>query len=137
MSDRWIVSSVCLLALTLHFFFRFQSDAWRQGIDPVALGLVAVGLSPWIARVIESLKFGGVELRFVKQQIEQQKQEIDDLKFLFTNFVTGYELHHLQSLPDHIEFTVDVDYYPDNLKGRAVATAPARADHHSAREEPC
>jgi hypothetical protein len=118
--ERWIVSGVSLLALTLHFAFRFQSDAWRQGVDPVALGLVAVGLSPWIARVIESLKFGGVELKYVKQQMEEQKQEIDDLKFLFVNFVTGYELHHLQSLADHAEFTVDIDYYPDNLKAELL-----------------
>ena len=92
-----------------HLGLRFAYGSLKDGLDVIGLGLIALGLSPWIARVVESFKFGSLELRFVRQQLEQQEQEIDALQFLFTNFLTFWELHHLTALVNHTEFTVRKD----------------------------
>ena len=93
------------------------------------LGSYALGLSPWIARVIQSFKFGGVEVS-LREQIEEQKHDIEALKFLFTNFLGPYEIYsHLESLANHVPFEVDVDlHYPENLRGELTRFAQDRVD---------
>ena len=52
---------------------------------PDSPGLVLIGLtlSPWIARMVTSVKFGELELSFVEQQMDiQSKQLIEQSKQL-------------------------------------------------------
>lgn len=111
----WVVTVICGVLLVGHLGMRAYHDQLRDGLDAVALGLTAVGLSPWIARVLESFKFGGVEFKFVQQQIEDQRQDIEALQFLLLGFVSEYELRHLQKLHSGREFVRDGKDYPEEF----------------------
>lgn len=104
-STIWFIAIVAGSLLLFHLFLKFRSDNIKDGLDAVALGLIAVGLTPWLARVLESFKFGGVELHFVKQQIDEQKKDIDAIKFLLFNHLTRGELSHLNQLSTKTGFT--------------------------------
>jgi hypothetical protein len=56
----WIISAVSWLMLAVHIFLQFHYGELKGGLDAVSVGLIAFGLSPWIARILESFKFGGV-----------------------------------------------------------------------------
>ena len=94
----WVIASLCLGLLLLHLVLKFAYGNIGEGLDAVAVGLTAVGLSPWVARVLESFKFGGVEFKFVQKQLDEQSQDIEALKFLIGNYVTDTELDHLDRL---------------------------------------
>jgi hypothetical protein len=71
-------------------------------LDAIALGLVVLAVLPWLSSIIESAKLpGGWEVKFREIEREQSKQRDDldlVLKFLLENFVSGYELVHLEKL---------------------------------------
>jgi hypothetical protein len=113
-SPVWIISGVCGILLAAHLLLKWKYEALKDGLDAITLGLTAVGLSPWIARVIESFKFGGLELKFVKQ-LEEQRQEINVLKLLFIHLLTYWERHHLRALVNNQEFIVRKGHYPQDL----------------------
>jgi hypothetical protein len=110
------IAGTCGILLILHLSAKIYFGTIKDGVDAVTLGLTAVGLSPWIASVLESFKFGGVEFKFVQQQLAKQQGDIDALRFLIANFLTFWELHHLTELAAGREFTADMEYWPDNLK---------------------
>ena len=58
-SAVWLISGVCLVLLVIHLTAKVIYGGIKDGLDAVALGLTAVGLSPWIAHILESFKFGG------------------------------------------------------------------------------
>lgn len=95
---------------------RYNGNNLHDGLDIISLGLFAIILSPWITRIVGSLKVGGVELNFVKHRIDEQQTEIDAIKFLFAHFLSHWELHHLRALVNGDEFIVDVGHFPDDLK---------------------
>jgi hypothetical protein len=112
----WLISGVCLILLLIHLAAKVKYGGIKDGLDAITLGLTAVGLSPWIAHVLESFKFGGVEFKFVKQQLAQQEGDIAALRFLVGNFLTFWELHHLEALAAGKEFVADMEHYPESLK---------------------
>ena len=114
-SAVWLISGVCLVLLMIHLAAKVIYGGIKDGLDAVALGLTAVGLSPWIAHILESFKFGGVEFKFVKQQLAEQQAEIAALRFLVANFLSYWELHHLDALAAGKEFTADMEHYPQQL----------------------
>ncbi len=71
-------------------------------LDAVALGLVVLAVLPWLSSIIESAKLpGGWEVKFREVEREQAKQREDldlVLRFLLENFVSAYELVHLEKL---------------------------------------
>jgi hypothetical protein len=76
----------------------------RLKLDPISLGLLALAVLPWLASVVEIAKVAGWELKFreVEREQDRQREELDRvLTFLFENFVTGWELQHLQTLAEH------------------------------------
>jgi hypothetical protein len=90
-------------------WFSKSNGDLKDGLDAVALGLIAIGLSPWIARVFKSLESGGLKMEFTQAQtqLDQQKRAIEAMSFMLTRFLPFWELHHLQALVDGTEFTVD------------------------------
>ena len=112
----WIISAVSGLMLAIHIFLKFHYGELKGGLDAVAVGLIAFGLSPWIARILESFKFGGVEFKFVKQQVEIQREEINALKFLITRFISRFELQHLEKFSSKTDFTIDREFYAEDFK---------------------
>jgi hypothetical protein len=70
-------------------------------VDSVTVGLFIVALLPWVSVILESAELpGGWKLKFreLKKQQQEQKHEIDSLKFLVGHFVTEEELKHLSKL---------------------------------------
>jgi hypothetical protein len=100
-----LVISAAAVALLLAQLF---AERFRFKIEPVTLGLAALAVLPWLSSIIDSAKLpGGWEVKFRDVQVEQAKQrkDLDDiLKFLWENFVTEYELVHLEKVRAGLPF---------------------------------
>jgi hypothetical protein len=133
----WLIAGVAGLLLLFHLFIKIKNENVKDGLDAVAVGLTAVGLSPWIAHILDTFKFRGMELKFVRQQIERQKHDIEALKFLLVNYVTKNELDHLNRLAAMDHFIAKAIWYPDilhselrHLRGLGlIANHPRRSIH--------
>jgi hypothetical protein len=89
---------ISLGAIALLFAQAF-SKRWK--LEPVALGLVALAALPWLSSIIESAKVGNVEISFrsLERKQTEQRAELDNiLRFLLENFVSKYEIIHLEKL---------------------------------------
>jgi hypothetical protein len=77
-------------------------------LGAIALGLVVLAVLPWLSSIIESAKLpGGWEVKFREVEREQAKQREDldlVLRFLLENFVSSYELVHLEKLANGTPF---------------------------------
>jgi hypothetical protein len=80
----------------------FAQAFWqRWKLEPVALGLVVLAALPWLSSIIQSAKIGDIEVSFRSLERKQtaQRAELDQIiKFLLENFVSKYELNHLEKL---------------------------------------
>jgi hypothetical protein len=86
----------------------------KHGLDAVALGPTAVGLPPYRPHSgVVQIRWG--EFKFVKQQLAEQQAEIAALRFLVANFLSFWELHHLDALAADKEFTADMEHCPQQL----------------------
>ncbi len=110
----WVVSFVCGILLVVHLSVKTLFGTIKDRLDIIALGLIVVGLSPWLATIIKSLKVGGVEVNFqeVEKKIDQQGDEIKRLKFLITHLIPEWEYQHLASLASSEPFIVNLDQTP-------------------------
>ena len=75
--------------------------------DTVTIVLLAVVFLPWIAVLVESAELpGGWKVKFqrLKNEQEEQKNDIESLKFLISHFVTDDEYKHLRKLADNKDF---------------------------------
>ena len=108
-----LIVAVCGSLLAVHLILRFLGNKWVDGLDVIALGLTLVGLSPWIATVLDSTKFGGVEVRFreIRSQVESQRSDIDILKFLIGHFLSRDELGLLTKLASQDSYEIDVGVF--------------------------
>ena len=114
-----VISSVCAVLLVAHVAIRSFFGTIKDGIDPVAFGLALVGLSPWIASILKTLKVGGVELSFqqIEATVKEQGHEIEQLKFLIANFLPHWEFEHLKKLAGNEPFMVDLDHSSAAFEG--------------------
>lgn len=114
-----IVTIVCGVLLGIHLWLRFSNRNTKDGLDAIALGLVVVGLSPWIALIVKTLKFGGIELSFqdVQTQVKRQGAEIEQLKFLISHFLPVWEIEHMRNLLGNKPFYMDLDRLPAGFEG--------------------
>jgi hypothetical protein len=112
----YTLSLVCVLIFIVHISLKLKYGEMKDGLDAVSLGLISVGLSPWIARVLESFKLGGVEFKFVKQALEKQSDEINSIKFIISSLVAKYELEHLKKLASGNEFIIHKDRFPEHFQ---------------------
>ena len=105
------ISAVCAVLLATHIILRFYYGPIKDGLDAVALGLAVVGLSPWIASIIKTLKLGGFEVSFqeVRARVDKQGADIRQLQFLISNFLPRWELEHLRNLANEKPFIVDLN----------------------------
>ena len=92
----WLISSVCLVLLAAHLALRVIYGDLKDGLDAVAIGIAAVGLSPWLGKAIDSIKIAGAEVKFARQ-FQRQDREIRQLQFLIANFLTRWEAQHLRA----------------------------------------
>jgi hypothetical protein len=80
----------------------FAQAFWqRWKLEPVALGLVALAALPWLSSIIQSAKVGNVEISFrsLERKQTEQRAELDKIiQFLLENFVSKYEIIHLEKL---------------------------------------
>lgn len=111
----WTIAAVSGLLLVGHLYLKARYGDLRDGLDAVSLGLAIVGLSPWIARVLESAKFGGIEFKF-RQELDKQRSDIDTLRFLVASLVSKYEMEHLKKLESKAEFTIDKENFPEDFQ---------------------
>jgi hypothetical protein len=112
------IAVVCGLLLATHLYLRRSGSKWEEGLDAVALSLALVGLSPWIARVLDTTKFGGVEFKFrqIRDEVHDQRGEIDTLKFLIGHFLGRNELQLLMKLASPEPYEVDVTVFPNEFQ---------------------
>ena len=76
----------CLGVLVAHF-------AWKE-LDAVALGILALGLLPWLSAFLDVAELpGGIKFQFAKVKREQERQakELEWLKMLVGLVVSEYE----------------------------------------------
>ena len=81
-------------------------------INATALGLIALAVLPWLSSILDTAELpGGWKVKFREVENEQQRQarEIQWLKFLMQNFLTGYELEHLQKFAADAPFWFEFD----------------------------
>jgi hypothetical protein len=111
-----VIGVVCAILIVVHLSVRTLYGTIKDGLDVIALVLIVVGLSPWLATIIESFKLGreGAELKFreVEEKIEQQGNDIRQLKFLISHFLPEWEYNHLVNLASSKPFIVNLDETP-------------------------
>jgi hypothetical protein len=77
---RWIISGVCILLFIIHIGLQLRAGDLTK-LDPIAIGIAVIGLSPWIARILSSAKFAGIELRFLEKKVNEQGNDLETLNF--------------------------------------------------------
>ncbi|HTH16364.1 MAG TPA: hypothetical protein VL974_06910 [Magnetospirillum sp.] len=114
----WLVFWSCAGLLVLHVGMKFYGKNWESGIDSTALGLAFVGLSPWIARIFDSTKLPGVELKFrqINNEVQRQGADIEPLKFIVGHFLGTHELNLLNKLASGERFEIDITRYASEFK---------------------
>jgi hypothetical protein len=114
----WFLGGVCGALLLLHLALRWHSSKLQEGLDPVALGLALVGLSPWVARVLDSTKLPGFEVKFreIREEVQEQRADIATLKFLIGHFLGRNELELLTKLASDEDYAVDVTVFPGEFQ---------------------
>jgi hypothetical protein len=81
-------------------------------INATALGLIALAVLPWLSSILDTAELpGGWKMKFREVEHEQQRldREIQWLKFLTRNFLTGYEVEHLQKFAADGSFWFEFD----------------------------
>ena len=96
---RWIISGVCILLFIIHIGLQLRAGELTK-LDPTAIVIALIGLSPWIARILSSARFAGVELRFLEQKVNEQGNDLDTIKFLVGHFLSASELEWLKKFLD-------------------------------------
>ena len=104
-----IITIVCATLLVAHVSLRLYYGTLKEGLDAVALGLTVMGLSPWIAAIIKSLRFGGVEVTFqeVQRQVKEQGLELRHTRFLLAQLIPEWEVRHLMKFDAREPFVMD------------------------------
>jgi hypothetical protein len=100
-----LISAVALVLLTFHLLERVKVDA-------SALGLIALAVLPWLAVILETAELpGGWKVKFREVETEQRRldREVQWLKFLMRNFLTQYELQHLNAFAAEGPFWFEYD----------------------------
>jgi hypothetical protein len=87
---RWIISGVCILLFIIHIGLQLRAGDLTK-LDPIAIGIAVIGLSPWIARILSSAKFAGIELRFLEKKVNEQGNDLETIKFLVAHFLSASE----------------------------------------------
>jgi hypothetical protein len=97
-----IISVVCLVLLLVHSVIR--------SVDLVALGIVAIGILPWLSELIGSAESGGYKFQFrqIKQEQERLAEELARLLALVPLVVPDCERTYLRKLAAQEPFLADV-----------------------------
>lgn len=112
---RWIISGVCILLFIIHIGLQLRAGELTK-LDPTAIVIALIGLSPWIARILSSAQFAGVELRFLEQKVNEQGNDLDTIKFLVGHFLSASELEWLKKFLTLEEFKIHTDRYAEEFK---------------------
>jgi hypothetical protein len=112
---RWIISGVCILLFIIHIGLQLWAHELTR-LDPTAIGIALIGLSPWIASILSTAKFAGVELRFLERKVDEQRSDIDTLKFLVAHFLSASELDWLKKFNNKQTFVIHTNRFADEFK---------------------
>jgi len=99
-----IISIICFSLLLFHIM-------WKS-FDPVALGILALGLLPWLPAFLDVAELpGGIKFQFakVKREQERQAQELAWIKLLIDLVFSDYERTHLRNLAAEGPFLADIN----------------------------
>jgi hypothetical protein len=107
---RWIISGVCILLFVIHIALQLWAHELTK-LDPTAVGTAVIGLLPWIARILSSAKFAGVELRFLEKRVNEQGNDLETLKFLVAHFLSTKELEWMKKFLTSEEFKIRTDHF--------------------------
>lgn len=100
-----LIISLCALGV---LFVRIIVP--NLNIDSIALGLLVVAALPWFADLLESAELpGGWKIAFkdLKQQQQEQGEQIRQLRFLIDNFLSEYQSECLRAMRDKRKFLFD------------------------------
>lgn len=112
-----VISGCSLALLTAHVTLRAGGVGLAEGLDPITLGLAALALSPFVARVFRSVKVGGLELTFIEQSVKAQGEEIDRIKFVLEHLVSEPELAVLAKMSENAPYLVSTAVAANAFKG--------------------
>jgi hypothetical protein len=112
---RWIISGVCILLFIIHIGLQLRAGDLTK-LDPIAIGIAVIGLSPWIARILSSAKFAGIELRFLEKKVNEQGNDLETIKFLVAHFLSASELKWLNRFLTSENFIIRTDHFADEFK---------------------
>jgi hypothetical protein len=112
---RWIISAVCVALFILHIGLQLYWHELKK-LDATALGIALIGLSPWIARILASARFGGWEINFLKERIDEQGSDLATLKFLVAHFLSASELKWMKLFANKGKFVIHTTRYADEFK---------------------
>lgn len=65
----WLVPGLVVALATIHVIWP------SLAIDSTTLGLLAIAALPWLATLLKSFKFAGLEVEFLERRLEQQEAE--------------------------------------------------------------
>lgn len=111
----WIVTGVCGFLFVIHIALRLIGGSLDKGLDAIAVVLITGALSPFLARIFESLKVAGFEMKFVAAEVKKQSAEISSIQFIISNFLSEYEVAHLTNFADKLPFIVDLQVTSPNF----------------------
>lgn len=78
--------------------------------DAITLALIVAAIIPWMSSFVSTAELPGgwkVEFRKLETEQQQQRHEIETLRFLITHFITDFELQHLTQLATGDAFRYD------------------------------
>jgi hypothetical protein len=98
---------------------RLEYGTMKDGLDAIALGLFVIGLSPFIATGIKSLKFGGVEINFqeIKERVDREETELAKQSRKIDEI---YALSMGPKVFNHLDKLIPPKEYPSFFVGAAM-----------------
>ena len=101
--DRLLITLLRVLSPIVVIAILVARAQWPTILtDPITLTLIIVALLPLLMIFIDYGEFFGAKVHFkrIEARQEQQEYQIRTLQFLVENFISRYELEHLNKLND-------------------------------------
>jgi hypothetical protein len=118
-----VFSAVLLL---LHLLIRAVGGTLGVGFDFASVVLILLGLSPWIAHLVEHTLYADADEvdeadAFDEEddgeavELEDVTEDFEALRFIVAHFVNQHELEHLNKLASDEPFVIDVTFFPNEF----------------------
>ncbi|MGP1387032.1 MAG: hypothetical protein ACTS2F_25970 [Thainema sp.] len=111
LSFNWFGPASVKIFITVASLTLLIVHLGAKPLDTVALGILALGLLPWLPAFLDMAELpGGVKFQFAKVQQEQKRQakELEWIKLLIDLVISDYERTHLRALAADGPFMAEV-----------------------------